>query len=58
MTRPVRQDRSQQDRSEETSFGRILSRDTAMKVILLALDVLSGAAIMRDHPMEKLIRDA
>ncbi len=40
------------------SIGRIFSRDTAMKVILVALDILSGVAIMRDHPMEKLIRDA
>ncbi len=42
---------------KKQSFGRIFSRDCTIKVILLAMDILGGLAIMRDHPMEKLIRD-
>ncbi len=42
----------------KTSFGRIFSRESAGKIVTLGLDILAGAGIMRDHPMEKLVRDA
>ena len=28
-----------------------------MRIMLLALDVMGGVGIMRDHPMEKFLRD-
>jgi len=41
----------------KTRFGKIFACDCVVKVILLGLDVLGGSGIMRDHPMEKLVRD-
>lgn len=43
---------------KKQSIGRIFSRDCAIKTILLALDILAGVGIMREHPMDKLMRDA
>ena len=34
-----------------------LPRECFIRVMVLAMDVVASAAIMRDHPMEKLIRD-
>jgi len=42
---------------KKTRFGKIFSCDCVVKVILLGLDILGGSGIMRDHPMEKLVRD-
>ncbi len=53
----VKMDQKAVDRKKQ-SIGRIFSRDCAMKIILLALDILSGIGIMREHPMDKLMRDA
>ena len=44
------------DRRKATYSG-IFSRECFMKVMLLAMDVMAGVGIMRDHPMEKFIRD-
>ncbi len=44
------------DRRKATFTG-IFSRECFMKVVLLAMDVMAGVGIMRDHPMEKFIRD-
>ncbi len=41
----------------KTRFGKIFACDCVVKVILRGLDVLGGSGIMRDHPMEKLVRD-
>lgn len=41
----------------KTRFGKIFACDCMVKCILTGLDVLGGAGIMRDHPMEKLVRD-
>jgi alkylation response protein AidB-like acyl-CoA dehydrogenase len=41
----------------KTRFGKIFACDCMVKCILLGLDVLGGSGIMRDHPMEKLVRD-
>lgn len=43
--------------AKKTRFGKIFACDCMVKCILMGLDVLGGAGIMRDHPMEKLIRD-
>jgi alkylation response protein AidB-like acyl-CoA dehydrogenase len=42
---------------KKTRFGKIFASDCIVKCILLGLEILGGAGIMRDHPMEKLIRD-
>lgn len=42
---------------KKTRFGKIFAGDCIVKCILLGLEILGGAGIMRDHPMEKLIRD-
>jgi alkylation response protein AidB-like acyl-CoA dehydrogenase len=44
------------DRRKAT-YLNICSRDFFMKIMLLALDVMGGVGIMRDHPMEKFLRD-
>ena len=44
------------DRSKAT-YVNILSRESFMRIMLLALDVMGGPGIMRDHPMEKFLRD-
>jgi len=44
------------DRRKAT-YVNISSRDSFMKIMLLALDVMGGVGIMRDHPMEKFLRD-
>ena len=41
----------------KSRFARIFPRECFIRVMLLGLDVVASAAIMRDHPMEKLIRD-
>ncbi len=38
-------------------FGRIFARDCMHKTTQLALDIMASSGIMRDHPIEKLIRD-
>ena len=43
--------------TKKTRFGKIFACDCMVKCILMGLDVLGGAGIMRDHPMEKLVRD-
>lgn len=42
---------------KKTRFGRIFARECFLRTIALGLDVLASAGIMRDHPMEKLVRD-
>ena len=44
------------DRSKAT-YTSIYSRDCFMKIMLLALDVMGNVGVMKDHPMEKFIRD-
>jgi alkylation response protein AidB-like acyl-CoA dehydrogenase len=38
-------------------FGRIFARECVLKTIALSLDIMASSGIMRDHPIEKLIRD-
>ena len=38
-------------------YGRIFARECMHKTTQLALDIMASAGIMRDHPIEKLIRD-
>lgn len=45
------------DRKLKTRFARIFPRDCFIRVMVLAMDVVASAGIMRDFPMEKLIRD-
>jgi alkylation response protein AidB-like acyl-CoA dehydrogenase len=45
------------ERTLKTRFARIYPRECFMKVMTLAMDVVASSAIMRDHPLEKLIRD-
>ncbi len=40
------------------SYAKAFAADTAMKVATDAVQVLGGAGIMRDHPVEKWLRDA
>jgi alkylation response protein AidB-like acyl-CoA dehydrogenase len=40
------------------SFAKAFAADTAMRVTTDAVQVLGGAGIMRDHPVEKWLRDA
>ena len=42
---------------KKTRFGKILACDCGVKAITLGLDILGALGIMRDHPMEKLVRD-
>ena len=42
---------------KKTRFGRIFARDCMHKTTQLAIDIMASSAIMRDHPIEKLIRD-
>jgi alkylation response protein AidB-like acyl-CoA dehydrogenase len=44
------------DRSRVT-YVNITSRESFMRIMMLALDVMGGVGIMRDHPMEKFLRD-
>ncbi len=45
------------NRPLKTRFARIFPRESFVKVMLLAMDVVASSGIMRDHPLEKLIRD-
>ena len=40
------------------SYAKAFAADTAMKTATEAVQVLGGAGIMRDHPVEKWLRDA
>jgi len=40
------------------SFAKAFAADTAMAVTTDAVQILGGAGIMRDHPVEKWLRDA
>jgi alkylation response protein AidB-like acyl-CoA dehydrogenase len=40
------------------SFAKAFAADTAMKTATEAVQVLGGAGVMRDHPVEKWLRDA
>jgi alkylation response protein AidB-like acyl-CoA dehydrogenase len=46
------------DRNLKSRYARIFPRECLIRVMLLGMDVVASASIMRDHPMEKLIRDA
>jgi alkylation response protein AidB-like acyl-CoA dehydrogenase len=50
------------DRGEDAgllgSFAKAFAADAAMRVTTDAVQVLGGAGIMRDHPVEKWLRDA
>jgi alkylation response protein AidB-like acyl-CoA dehydrogenase len=50
------------DRGEETgllgSYAKGYAADVAMRVATEAVQVLGGAGVMRDHPVEKWMRDA
>jgi len=50
------------DRNEDAgllgSYAKAFAADTAMRVTTDAVQVLGGAGIMRDHPVEKWMRDA
>jgi len=50
------------DRGEDAelpgSFAKAFAADTAMRVATDAVQVLGGAGVMRDHPVEKWLRDA
>jgi alkylation response protein AidB-like acyl-CoA dehydrogenase len=40
------------------SYAKAFAADTAMKTTTEAVQVLGGAGVMRDHPVEKWLRDA
>jgi alkylation response protein AidB-like acyl-CoA dehydrogenase len=40
------------------SYAKAFSADTAMRAATEAVQVLGGAGVMRDHPVEKWLRDA
>jgi acyl-CoA dehydrogenase len=40
------------------SYAKAFAADTAMCVTTDAVQVLGGAGVMRDHPVEKWLRDA
>jgi len=40
------------------SYAKAFAADTAMRVTTDAVQILGGAGIMRDHPVEKWLRDA
>ena len=40
------------------SYAKAFAADTAMRVTTDAVQVLGGAGVMRDHPVEKWLRDA
>ncbi|MBA3718593.1 MAG: acyl-CoA dehydrogenase, partial [Actinobacteria bacterium] len=40
------------------SYAKAFAADTAMRVTTEAVQILGGAGIMRDHPVEKWFRDA
>jgi alkylation response protein AidB-like acyl-CoA dehydrogenase len=40
------------------SYAKAFAADTAMKITTDAVQVLGGAGVMRDHPVEKWLRDA
>jgi acyl-CoA dehydrogenase len=40
------------------SYAKGFAADTAMRATTEAVQVLGGAGIMRDHPVEKWLRDA
>ena len=40
------------------SYAKAFAADTAMRVATEAVQVLGGAGVMRDHPVEKWLRDA
>ena len=42
---------------KKTRFGKIFASDCIVKCMVLGLEIMGGAGIMRDNPMEKLIRD-
>ncbi len=42
---------------KKTRFGKIFASDCFVKCMALGLEIMGGAGIMRDNPMEKLIRD-
>jgi alkylation response protein AidB-like acyl-CoA dehydrogenase len=50
------------DRGEDAgllgSFAKAFAADAAMRVTTDAVQVLGGAGVMRDHPVEKWLRDA
>lgn len=41
----------------KTRFGKIFSRECVHRTSALAIDITASAGIMRDHPLEKLLRD-
>jgi acyl-CoA dehydrogenase len=40
------------------SYAKAFAADTAMRVTTDAVQILGGAGVMRDHPVEKWLRDA
>jgi len=40
------------------SYAKAFAADTAMRVTTDAVQVLGGAGVMRDHPVERWMRDA
>ncbi len=40
------------------SYAKAFAADTAMRVATEAVQILGGAGVMRDHPVEKWLRDA
>jgi acyl-CoA dehydrogenase len=40
------------------SYAKAFAADTAMRVTTDAVQVLGGAGVMRDHPVERWLRDA
>jgi alkylation response protein AidB-like acyl-CoA dehydrogenase len=43
--------------SRFTRYGKVFSDQMALKTIALATDVLGGSGIMKENPVEKMIRD-
>jgi acyl-CoA dehydrogenase len=47
-----------EDASKESAIAKLLATDTAMKVTTDAVQIFGGYGYMKDHPVEKLMRDA
>jgi acyl-CoA dehydrogenase len=45
------------DGKMKARFAVIFPREVFVRVMVLGLDIVASAGIMRDHPMEKLVRD-
>lgn len=51
-------DSNPKDTSKVSAMSKVFPSDTAMKVVVDALQIFGGYGYMRDYPVEKMMRDA